>query len=257
MWKSTDGNKPPELTPEDIEKVMGMKPDQIKAMLDLVPTLKTKMEEQDTKLGGIEDIKTTLAQLSEKLKTPAIKPNNSGGNNNNNNNNNNNDGSNNNDDNFDERFLLDPKTVIKELIAQGTGGVAATAINTSAEMAYNNFRLSKRDFAAFEKEVKEEWDKFPVQAKTNPSALVENIYNMVRGRHQEEVLVDHAKKDGRFFIESGGSATSNASNNGGGDKKPEDQLSQDELDICKKWDIKPEAYIARKKARAEGTAQFV
>lgn len=251
MWKkSNDGKKEEiEFTPEDVEKILGMKPDVLATSLAQIADLKTKLEAQDTKLGGLDDIKTSIASLVEKFKT--VTPNK---------NKDTNDGNNNNggtpEDTFEQDFLLDPRTAIQNMINKSTSGVAATAISTSADMAYSNFKNSKSDFGLFEAEIKAEWDKFPVAYKGKPAELIENIYNMIRGKHLEEVVQDNSKKTGKFFIETGGNSQNNNTNTNT-NKTTNDQLTDQEKDVCKKMGVKEEDYLKRKQARNAGVVTFV
>ena len=96
------------------------------------------------------------------------------------------------------------------------------------------------------KEIEEELAKQPLEARINPE-FVKNCYNVVVGRHADEIQNDAIKGSGKFFVESVGSS-SGAGSHGedNSKKKPEDRLSAKELDYAKKLRITPEQYLAQK-----------
>lgn len=144
-------------------------------------------------------------------------------------------------------FFVDPVTNIKRLISEGTQDVRQHSMQMAADMAYSDAQRSLPHFKlqAIADEVKVEWDKYPIQYKTNPSLLVRNIYDMVVGRHLDEIRMDSDKRDGRYnLFQSGG--PNRVSNDTHTSQKPEDLLTPEELKAAKSFDMTPEEYAKNK-----------
>jgi len=160
-----------------------------------------------------------------------------------------------NDDSGDKlaEFMADPIAAVRKQVIEGTQDVRAHSMQMAADLAYDNARRSLPHFSipAVADEIKAEWDKYPIQVKGNPQVLIKNIYDMVIGRHLDEIRMDSDKKDGKYNIfQSGGSTRVN------GDltpsKKPEDSLTQKELAAAKAFGISPEEY-----AKTKGDMSYV
>lgn len=145
-------------------------------------------------------------------------------------------------------FMEDPQGAVRKLMSEGLGPVTLHTLNVAADMAYNMARQRLPHFDKFEPEIKALWDKYGPQQKGNPTELVENLYNLVRGRHVDEIITDSNKKDGKYnLVQSGG--TSVMARAGGGDGKPpnpEDDLSPKELEVAAKFGLTPKEWAEQK-----------
>lgn len=139
-------------------------------------------------------------------------------------------------------FMTDPVTHTKKAVADAVAPLQLQNLQLAANIAYRDAQTKLPGFSIFESEIKEEWDKYPPQFKVNPDALIKNIYDMVRGRHQEEVLTDTNKKEGKYnLVQAGG--TTRVNNNGNTSvAKPEDSLTVEQLKAAKSFGMTPEEY---------------
>jgi hypothetical protein len=145
-------------------------------------------------------------------------------------------------------FMEDPTMSVRRIMNEGLAPVTLHTLNVAADMAYNMAKQRLPHFEKFEGEIKEIWDKYTPQQKGKPGELVENIYNLVRGRHIEEILTDTAKKDGKFnLVQSGGTSLVNrAGGTGGPEAKPEDLLSDKEKEVAAKFGLTPKEWAEQK-----------
>ena len=65
-----------------------------------------------------------------------------------------------------------------------------------------------------------------------------NVYYKVVGENMDNIMRDRAAKSGKFFTETGGASTIMHQD----DKKPEDKLTPEQVDMAKKFGISPEVY---------------
>ena len=140
-------------------------------------------------------------------------------------------------------FMEDPMKYAKAVAQQAVTGVQIHSLNIACEMAYNQAKQNLPHFVMLEDEIKKEWDLFPVTAKgQDPMKLITNLYNMVKGRHLDEILTDTAKKEGKFnIVKTGG--TSYVPPGGNNNQNNKDvELTADEKITAKKWGVTEEAY---------------
>lgn len=142
-------------------------------------------------------------------------------------------------DDENKAFVERAQTFVKPLVDQ--------TLELRAEIAYSNFKSRNDDFILFEDEIKTELAKAPLNLRGNPEYL-QNAYNMVKGRHTDEISEHRAKRQGKYFMES---ARSNQ-NTIPGDKPPGNGLSNEELEQATKFGITPEQY-----AESRGKMRFV
>lgn len=150
-------------------------------------------------------------------------------------------------------FMADPLAAMDKRINERTQDVRAHSMQMAADLAYDNARRSLPHFSiqAIADEVKTEWDKYPIQVKTNPQLLIQNIYNMVIGRHLDEIRLDSDKKDGKYnLFQTGG--ISRAPGDLTPPIKPEDKLTPKELAAAKNFGLTAEEY-----AKTKGEMSFV
>lgn len=191
-----------------------------------------------------------MASLENKLKLQANggrddDPGNNGGNNNNggggNNNGNNNNGRE--DDVSAVDFLEDPMKHVRAEANKVGNLVAAQTINLGATIAYNNAKATLPLFDQFEAEIKETWDKQPINAKMNAKDLIENIYHIVRSKHLDEIVTDSTKRDGRYNIVASGGNSNSGNNTNVGNKKPEDNITDDQKRAARSFGMTDAEYM--------------
>jgi hypothetical protein len=239
------------MTVEDL-KALGLDPADITAIKSgLVSEDKIKQLIAESNTNTMAEMQKMFTDLETKLRPQSG---NKDGNNNNNGddiNNGNNGGGDNTNDLTD--YMADPIAATKKLIADGTKNIAAHSMQIAADMAYENAARSLPHFKiqAIADEVKTEWDKYPIQVKGNPAVLIRNIYDMVVGRHLEEIRIDTDKKDGKYNLFQSGGAN-RVTDNSIPSKKPEDLLTPEEEKAAAAFGLTKEDY-----AKQKGTMRFV
>jgi hypothetical protein len=145
-------------------------------------------------------------------------------------------------------FMEDPQGAVRKIMSEGLYPVTLHSLSVAADMAYNMAKQQLPHFDKFEPEIKELWDKYTPQQKGKPGELIENIYNLVRGRHLDDILTDTAKKEGKFnLVQSGGtSVIRSAGGPSGKDDKPEDLLTPKELEVAAKFGLSPKEWAEQK-----------
>lgn len=145
-------------------------------------------------------------------------------------------------------FMENPTEAVRKIMSEGLGPVTLHTLNVAADMAYNMARQRLPHFDKFEPEIKEMWNKYTPGQKGKPDELIENIYNLVRGRHLDEILTDSNKKEGKYnLVQSGGSSV--ISRAGGGQDnaaKPEDLLSDKEKEVAARFGLTPKEWAEQK-----------
>lgn len=234
---------------EDLKEV-GLDIDDLTAKLGGIPNdekIKTIVQGsiQDTVNQGIKDLETRLtSQIAETIKQH-VRP---GNNNNNDGNNNNNNNNNNNEEEVTPiEFMDNPMEHSRRIAREESSRAHLATIQLASQMAYNeaNRNLPYMKIAAIKEEVDAEWNKFPVAAKATPDILITNIYNMVVGRHLDEIQTDTNKREGKYnLIQSGG--TTRLPNNQTSTEKPEDKLTDMERAAAKSFGMTDVEYAASK-----------
>lgn len=231
----------------NFEETFGMKEDEFKNHLKASSEAKAMAEETKTAVSGLQ---TMLSEIQNGLKSLQENPT-RGANTNGNPNGNPNQNQNGNQnipaepqftsfmDDENKAFVERAQTFVKPLVDQ--------TLELRAEIAYSNFKSRNDDFILFEDEIKTELAKAPLNLRGNPEYL-QNAYNMVKGRHTDEISEHRAKRQGKYFMES---ARSNQ-NTIPGDKPPGNGLSNEELVQAEKFGITPEQY-----AESRGKMRFV
>jgi hypothetical protein len=165
-------------------------------------------------------IKNSFLDLEGKLRPV------SRGNENNNNNNNNN-----REETPDEQteFLTDPVNFINKKSGAVYGAAAIELKKMTRDLAWKEGMrtLKGMNNSTLRAEIEEEWKKYPAekmaQFGTDPSLCLQQLHDMVLGKHHDEIMQDNNKKDGKFnLVHSGAGASagntgavSNINNNDG------------------------------------------
>src|SRR5262249_41819713 len=145
-------------------------------------------------------------------------------------------------------FMEDPQDSVRRLANEMLAPITLHSLNVAADMAYNMAKQRLPFFDRFETEIKEMWNKYTPVQKQKPDELIENLYNLVRGRHVDEILTDTNKKDGKYnLVQSGGTAVvGRPGADGSSGRKPEDDLSPKELEIAARFGMTPQEWAAQK-----------
>jgi hypothetical protein len=210
------------LTKEKIIELMGTDP---AALATKMNEMGVSFEELKTKLSSVDAIKESLARLEGRLPKEEVKTT---------------------VDDTKPQFATvfeDEDAAINGRVDAKLGPILNLSINTNAEMAYNNFKASKQDFGIFEKEIRDAWDKVPINQKVNAQQLIKNLYFLKKG---EKVDTDAPNQ---FFVEGG-------SNNGGSrqrtddgkGKTPEERATDKDKEMAGKWGIPVAEYMTTKES---------
>jgi hypothetical protein len=222
---------------------------------EITDKLKTISEGSATKAevealtASMTDIKNTLVGLQTTLQTNKENNNNNNSNNDPNNRSNNGGGSVNRQEplTIDPlKFMEDPTGAVRQLLNEQTTPIMLHTLHIAAEVAYNTAKNSLPYFDKFETEIKELWDKYTPAQKATPGELINNLYNLIKGRHMDEIIMDTNKKEGKYaMIQSGGTSVINRPD-GTQTKKPEELLTDQELASARKLGITPADWAASK-----------
>lgn len=145
-------------------------------------------------------------------------------------------------------FMEDPMKHVKGEINKVGSALLMQNMAMAAENAYELLagRLPGFQNEALKKEIDEEWAKYPIQNRANPKMLLQNLHDMVVGRHSAEIAQDTAKKEGKYnLVHSGGTRALNTTTPPA-PPKAEDTLSAAELAAAKNFGLTPEEYVAQK-----------
>lgn len=189
----------------------GLDPDKLKEFQDKGVTkddLTTMSTALETKLTTTitDQIKNSFIELETKLRTPAKK-----------------EGEGNNDDNKNDKpdeqteFLTDPVNFINKKSGAVYGAAAIELKKMTRDLAWKEGvrTLKGLSNSTLRAEIEEEWKKYPpekmAQFGTDPSLCLQQIHDMILGKHHDEIMQDNNKKDGKFnLVHSGaGSGTGN------------------------------------------------
>ena len=233
-----------ELKKEDLIKA-GLDPDAFNTMSEKVKKAATTDDVTELK-NSLETTQNTLKELQTTLQTLAASRNNEGGHN-------------------EEgrqpterreqppgpvtidpiQFMENPTDAVRRIMSEGITPLTLHTLNVAAEMEYNMAKQRLPYFEKFEPEIKELWNKYTPAQKQKPGELIENLYNLVRGRHLDEIMTDTNKKEGKYnMIQSGG--TTVVGTPGGPSRKPEDDLTPKEIEVAARFNMTPEEWAKQK-----------
>jgi len=145
-------------------------------------------------------------------------------------------------------FMENPVEAVKRIQNVASAPIVAHSLQMACNFAYNEAKRTLPNFGMFEEEIKKEWDAYPLNAKgADPDKLIKNLYDLVRGRHVDDIMTDTNKKEGKYnFVQSGASGGTGASGNKGPQTKPEDLLTPEELKQAARFDMTPAEYAEQK-----------
>lgn len=140
-------------------------------------------------------------------------------------------------------FLTNPTAYVDKRVGSLGMQAAVEFKKLSRDLAYKDASREMRGFknSTLKTEIDEEWKKYTpeVMARNNadPSTLIQQVHDMVMGRHQEEIIQDRDKKDGKYsFVQSGGGGgTGSVGGGGGGSSDKTEVLSEAEKALAKKF----------------------
>lgn len=253
------GNKG-KITKEDLVEA-GLDPDKLKEyvekgvtkdMLDAVKTeLTTSMTQTIT-----DQLKAGFTELENKLKPTT--------NTNNNNNGGNGNGNQNNDDDLTDmdRFTSDPTKYVNDKVGSLEVRAAVEIMKTRRQIAYDSLSNTLKGFQneALKNEIEEEWKKYTpevlVRNGGDPSDLLRKIHNMILGAHQDDIIRDSNKKDGKYnLVHSGASSSNSVVNNGGLGNNNTDgtkrELSIAEKKLAKEFGMTDEEWLKQEDEMAK------
>jgi hypothetical protein len=246
-----------ELKKEDLVKA-GLDPDSFKSMSDKIATAASKADVDEIK-GTLTTTQETLKNLEATLRNLSAgggqdSPRNQDQNNSDNNQNNNsqnNRGQNNGPQGpvkIDPlEFMENPTDSVRRIMGEAITPLTLHSLNIAAEMSYNMARQRLPHFEKFEPEIKELWNKYTPGQKQKPDELIENLYNLVRGRHMDEIMTDTNKKEGKYnMIQSGGSSIVSRPGGETSGRKPEDDLTPKELEVAARFGLTPKEWAEQK-----------
>lgn len=194
-------------------------------------TMKASVEAQS---GELNTIKETLRALELK----STETNNNNTNNNNNNNN----------QNVEIPSVQDNEDAA---FAARNAPIWAQTLATNARLnrmeVVNRLKATDPYFPKLEKEFNELCKTITLREAGHEqgSIIIENAYNIVRGKHLDQILQDTRAGKGEFFIESG----SNSGNTGNGTENRNTdptKLTDDEKAIASRMGVSEEAFIKSK-----------
>jgi hypothetical protein len=225
-----------EITKEDLVK-LGLDPDKA-VTKDELTALETRLNTSMTDV-----IKNSLAELESKLRTPPRTENR--------------------EENREEHreennnreqvlspvdFMEDPVKHATDIANRSAGAVLLQQLKFAADTAWERGKDTLPAFRseALAAELEAEWKKYPDTAKTNPSVLLRNLHDMVMGRHQEEIMRDSAKHEGKFNIVQSGGGSGRQNTTDLPVRKPEDSLTPEELRAAASFGMTAVEYAASK-----------
>lgn len=228
-----------ELTKEDLIKA-GLDPADL-AELKANGVKKADLETMKTELTTsiMDQIKNQFTELETKLQPKPIV---------------NNENNNNNEEVVDEQmeYATDPVKFLNKKVGQSVGFAAVQNTKIRMDLALDRARSSMKGFRndALKKEIMTEWqtykpEMFAMNKDFDPDALLTKVHDMVIGRHHEEIQRDTDKREGVFnMVASGnsGGGNNNSHTDDRNNKKPEDMLTDVELDMAKKYGMTPKEW---------------
>lgn len=209
------------------EEITGMTEDEFKAQSAEVKRLKDVQAAKDAELAetrsGLDQVRAELAALQQPKPTIS-------------------------DIKKPTSFYEDADAAFNDRIAP----FAEHTLRTSAELAELKARNKfDREYKKWGKEIDDMVANHKNMADRGNPGLYENIVNIVKGRHLEEVL-EAERKGESFFVESG-----SAAHVGGSQKDATHGLSKDQLDAAKRLGMSTEEFASNYNAILESRGQRV
>lgn len=187
-----------------------------------------------------DQIRNSFTELETKLRTPPKKEGSEGGN----------------DDNKPDpqtEFLTDPVAYVDKKTNNVVIAAAVEFKRMSRDLAWKELSRSLRGFnnSTIKAEIEEEWKKYPAdrmaQTNTDPALCLQQIHDMILGKHHDEIVQDTNKKDGKFnLVHSGTGASSGntgAVGSSGGQGGNKSELTIAEKNMAKKFGMTDEEWV--------------
>lgn len=219
------------------EEKFGMSEEDMKSMFTTSKELPGKITELEGKMVTKEEFQTvnnTLTSINEALAKlqPAAPTGGNGG------------GEGGGEGNDPPDWNTDPDAAFKAGM-RPVVGVALTAQAFAVRTDVFSDADKYKYYPSLKKEIDEYIKKQPLNMQINPEVIA-NCYKVVLADHIDKINEDNAKKEGRFFLESGGSSKTNTDSIDKSKLPAAEQLSEKELSVCKKMGITPEGYLEQK-----------
>jgi len=214
---------------KSFKEITGFTEDEFKAKVAELDSIKAAQAAKDAELAETRSgLDAVRAQLAELQATPKVSPVN--------------------EPKKPTSFYEDAEAAFNDRIAP----FAEHTLRTSAELAELKARAKfDREYKKWGKEIDEMVSGHKNMADRGNPALYENIVNIVKGKHLEEILEAERKGEG-FFVESGSS-----SNIGGSSKDSTYGLSKDQIDAAKRLGMTTEEFASNYNAVLESRGQRV
>lgn len=146
-----------------------------------------------------------------------------------------------------EDFLLDPVGSARRIANESASVVLAEQRKTQASTAFEKVLGNKyMAIPAIKEEFETEWKKYPPHAIATPDILAQNIYNIVVGRHIEEIKQDTDRKEGKYNLVATGGNGRSALDSINTTEKPEELLTDEEKRQAKMFGLTDAEYAASK-----------
>jgi hypothetical protein len=192
------------VTKEDLIAA-GLDPDEIRNSLKAVKDGSATKEDIVSVTNALTAIQDSFKALETKFAQPVIKK----------------DDTINNEEKPDEQteFITDPVSFINRKSGAVYGAAAIELKKMTRDLAWKEGLRSLKGLnnSTLRAEIEEEWKKYPpekmAQFNTDPSLCLQQLHDMVMGRHHDEIMQDQNKKDGKFNLVHSG-AGSNTGNRG-------------------------------------------
>jgi hypothetical protein len=220
----------------------GLDPDKL-AQFQADGVTKTMLDSMKTELSTsiLDQMKAGFAELENKLKpTPIIKDES---------------GDNKDDEPTEhEQFINDPTGFVTKKVDKLGNAAALEFKRMSRNLAYKNALTSLKGFSnpILKAEIDKEWEKYTpeVLARNNgdPEALLQQVHDMILGRHHDEIVQDANKKDGKFNLIHSGSGRGDVINDTNSNVDKKKVLTETEQTMAKKFGMTDDEWIAEGKA---------
>jgi hypothetical protein len=226
------------ITKEDLIAA-GLDPDKL-AEFQANGVTKTMLDAMKTELTAslttsiTDQLKAGFTELESKLRpTPIVK----------------NDGEEDEQPTDHEQFINDPTGFVTKKVDKLGHAAAIEFKKMARNLAYKNGQ-SLKGFSnpALKAEIDEEWKKYTPEmlARNNgdPEQLLQQIHDMVLGRHHDEIVQDANKKDGKFNLVHSGSGRGDVINDTNTNIDKTKVLTDTEKTMAKKFGMTDAEWLA-------------
>lgn len=148
-----------------------------------------------------------------------------------------------------DQFTSDPTGFINKKAGNAAAFAAVEIMKTRRQIAYDNARNNLKGFKneTLRTEIEKELEKYPAekmaQFGTDPVVLIQQIHDMVMGRHHDEIMQDTAKKDGKFNLVHSGSSSGSSVINDTNNTNTKRQLTDAEKKVAKDFGMTDDEWL--------------